>query len=300
LIFTAFNFDGLKAFVSGGAEAEAEALAGGRGRMYVGIALAFAAEIIGLTLALTRDEEKPAVKRAPVKRGLSKRAIVAAAIILIAAPTTIYVGSYFFGDRKYYFISALIILETMAPFAFAFESRKPKARELVVIAALTAIAVAGRAAFFMAPQFKPVVALVIISGVAFGGETGFLVGAMTGFVSNMFFGQGPWTPWQMFAFGVIGFLAGILFRKGLLGRSRFELAIFGAIATLLIYGLIMDTSTVVLYQPSPTREMFLASYLQGAPFNLVHAAATVAFMLFISQPALEKLDRIKIKYGLME
>ena len=100
----------------------------------------------------------------------------------------------------------------MIPFAFAFENRKPKARELVIISSLCAIGVVGRTAFFMLPQFKPVAAIVIISGVAFGGETGFLVGAITAFVSNFFFGQGPWTPWQMFSFGIIGFLAGIMFQ----------------------------------------------------------------------------------------
>ena len=65
----------------------------------------------------------------------------------------------------------------------------------------------------MLPQFKPVLALTIIAGVAFGGEVGFLVGAMTMLTSNMIFGQGPWTPWQMFAMGIIGFLAGVLFKK---------------------------------------------------------------------------------------
>ena len=140
---------------------------------------------------------------------------------------TIYIGIYYLGDRKYYFISMLIILETMLPFAMVFEGRKPQARELIIISVLCAIGVAGRAAFFMLPQFKPVVAIVIIAGVTFGGEAGFLVGAVTGFVSNMFFGQGPWTPWQMFAFGIIGFLAGVLFRKGFLRRSTIALCIFG-------------------------------------------------------------------------
>lgn len=72
----------------------------------------------------------------------------------------------------------------------------------------------------MLPQFKPVAAIVIISGVAFGGETGFLVGAITAFVSNFFFGQGPWTPWQMFSFGIIGFLAGIMFQKAFYARQK--------------------------------------------------------------------------------
>ena len=115
----------------------------------------------------------------------------------------------------------------MAPFFLIFEGRKPKARELVIIAVLCAIAIAGRAALFMLPQFKPVIAMTIISGVAFGGETGFLVGAMTMLASNVMFSQGPWTPWQMFAVGIIGFFAGVLFRKGWLRRSRGRCASLG-------------------------------------------------------------------------
>ncbi|MCL1859882.1 MAG: ECF transporter S component [Oscillospiraceae bacterium] len=165
---------------------------------------------------------------------------------------------------------------------------------------MCAIAVAGRAAFFMLPQFKPVVAVVIITGVAFGGEAGFLVGAMTGFVSNMFFGQGPWTPWQMFSFGIIGFFAGVLFRKGILRRNRAALCVYGGLATFLMYGTLMDSSFVLIYQSQITRTMFFAAYLQGIPFNIIHALATVVFLAVISQPLLEKLDRIKIKYGLID
>ncbi|MCL1808708.1 MAG: ATP-binding cassette domain-containing protein [Clostridiales bacterium] len=254
---------------------------------------------IGKNTKCAMSDASPALppKAAPK---LPKRTTAAAAMILLAIPLTIFIGMCFFDDRKYFFISLLILIETMLPFAFVFESRKPKARELVVIAVLCAIAVAGRAAFFMLPQFKPVVALVIIAGVAFGGETGFLVGAMTGFVSNFFFGQGPWTPWQMFAFGIIGFLAGVMFRKGLLGRGRAPLAVFGAIAAVVIYGGIMNPASVLMFQPAPTPEMFLLAFIQGMPFDLVHAAATVTFMLMISQPMLEKLDRIKVKYGLIE
>ncbi len=234
------------------------------------------------------------------KRKLSKRTLAAMLMILAAIPLTIYVGIYFLGDRKYYFISLLIILETMLPFALVFENRKPQARELVVISVLCAIGVAGRAAFFMLPQFKPVVALVIITGVCFGGEAGFLVGAVTGFVSNMFFGQGPWTPWQMFAFGIIGFLAGILFRKGLLRKARSSLCIFGGLAAFFIYGGIMNPASVLIWQAKPTMEMFVSAYIMGIPFDLVHAAATSFFLWFISGPMIEKLDRIKMKYGLIE
>mgnify|MGYP006914184194 CR=1 FL=1 len=80
-------------------------------------------------------------------------------MILLAIPCTIFFGIYYLGDRKYYFISLLIILEAMLPFIMVFEKRKPQARELVLISALCALAVAGRAAFFMLPQFKPVAAV---------------------------------------------------------------------------------------------------------------------------------------------
>ncbi len=234
------------------------------------------------------------------KRHLSKRTLAAMAMILLAIPLTIYTGVYYLGDRKYYFISMLIILETMLPFVMVFERRRPQARELIVIAVLCAVGVAGRAAFFMLPQFKPVTAVVIIAGVAFGGEAGFLVGAVTAFVSNMFFGQGPWTPWQMFAFGIIGFLAGVLFRKGILRRNTAALCAFGGLATFFIYGGIMNPAAVLMFQSRPTPEMFYLAYLQGIPFDLVHAAATVVFLWFIARPMLEKLDRIKVKYGLVE
>lgn len=248
-------------------------------------------------------EKKEGIKKDQVvkeKRKLSQRTMAAMLMILIAIPLTIFIGIYYLGDRKYYFISMLIILETMLPFVLVFEDRKPQARELIVIAVLCAIGVAGRGAFFMLPHFKPVLAIVIIAGVAFGGEAGFFVGAVTAFVSNMFFGQGPWTPWQMFAFGVIGFLAGVLFRKGLLRRRTSELCVFGFIAALFIYGGIMNPASVLMFQAKPKLEMFLLAYLRGIPVDLVHATSTVIFLYFIAQPMLEKLDRIKVKYGLIE
>lgn len=231
---------------------------------------------------------------------LSRRTLVAIALIVLVIPATILFGVFFLGDRRYYFISLLIILYTMLPFIMVFEKRKPQARELIVIAVLAAIAVAGRAAFFMLPQFKPVVAIVIIAGLCFGAEAGFLVGAVTGFVSNFFFGQGPWTPWQMFCFGIIGFLAGILFKKGVLQKEKLPLCIFGGLATFFVYGGIIDLGSVLMFTPKFSWQALMATYISGFWFNIVHAAATVFFLLVISQPMIEKLDRIKIKYGLIE
>lgn len=233
-------------------------------------------------------------------RKLTTRTLISALLILLAIPLTILLGVYLLDDRKYYFISLLIILETILPFCIVFENRKPKARELVIISVLCAIAVAGRAAFFMLPQFKPVLAIVIIAGVCFGGETGFLVGAVTGFVSNFLFGQGVWTPWQMFALGIIGFIAGVLFRKGLIRRTKAALCIFGAVCALVIYGGIMNPASVIMSQDNINAEMIISAYLMGLPFDAIHAASTAFFLWFIAEPMIEKLERIKIKYGLIE
>ncbi len=233
------------------------------------------------------------------KRKIPKRTIAATVIILLAIPITIFIGVTYLQDQKYLFISLLVMIECMLPFFLAFEGRSPQARELVIIAALCAIAVAGRAAFFMLPQFKPVIALVIISGVAFGGESGFLVGSVTMLVSNIMFQQGPWTPWQMFSAGIIGFLAGILFKKGLLCRNRTALCVFGFSATIVIYGGIMNFSSAVMAHAVINSETLLSFYITGFPMDIVHGLATVVFLYFGAEPMLEKLDRIKTKYGLI-
>lgn len=243
---------------------------------------------------------KELIQNEKSKRKISKRTKIATLLILFLIPLTIFIGIYYLGDKKYYFISLLIILETMIPFGFAFENRKPKARELVIISALCAIGVAGRTVFFMLPQFKPVAAIVIISGVAFGGETGFLVGAITAFVSNFFFGQGPWTPWQMFSFGIIGFLAGIMFQKGILRKTKTDMCVFGFLVTFIIYGGIMNPASVIMWQSNININMLLSSYVMGMPFDFIHAVSTVFFLFFAAEPMLEKLERIKIKYGLIE
>jgi energy-coupling factor transport system ATP-binding protein len=252
--------------------------------------------------AIGRRSAPSAMQQIPVKqRKLGKRTLVAAVLIVLCIPLTIFAGVMYLGNRNYNITALLVLLECMLPFFLIFEGRRPKARELVTIAVLCAIGVAGRAALFMLPQFKPVLALVIIAGVAFGGETGFLVGAVTMLVSNILFSQGPWTPWQMFSMGIIGFLAGVLFRKGLLRRNRGSLAAFGAFAAVVIYGGIMNPASALMYNAQSINwSMILGYYVTGLPVDLVHAAATVVFLLLIAEPMLEKLDRIKVKYGLVE
>ncbi len=250
---------------------------------------------------LTRRSRKAYPVQMPrERRKLSKRTRAAAFLILLLIPLTLFFGEAYFGGRKYYFIALLILMEMMIPFLLIFEGRKPQPRELVIIAVLCAIGVAGRGALFMLPECKPVLALTIIAAVAFGGETGFLVGAVTMLVSNMLLAQGPWTPWQMFAMGIIGFLAGVLFRKGLLNRNREALCIFGALSALLIYGCIMNTSSALMWASELNWGTLLSSFLTGFPMDCIHAAATALFLWLAAEPMLEKLDRVKVKYGLVE
>ena len=245
-------------------------------------------------------------RRAPVRQQrlmkgkLSVRTKAVLALCLAAIPLTLFLGLRIGGGRKYLVTSVLIVVESMLPFFIAFEGRKPQARELVILSVLSALAIGGRAVFFALPNFKPVAALVILTGVAFGAESGFLMGAVTMLVSNVLFGQGPWTPWQMFAMGLIGLLAGILFRKGLLSRDRLSLSIYGGLSIFIIYGGILNPTSVWLYQPEPNLKMILTTFVTGLPADAVHAMSTVLFLWFLSESMLEKLDRVKVKYGLID
>lgn len=235
------------------------------------------------------------------KRRISGGLIAAVIAAVIIVPALIALGVSVWDDRKFYLVSLLIILVSMIPFMLSFERRKPQARELVLLAAMIALGVAGRAAFYMLPQFKPMAAIVIITGVAFGSGSGFVAGAMTAFVSNFIFGQGPWTPWQMEALGLVGFLAGLLFHRkdGRMPKLAL-LLIYGALSTLILYGLIVDTSTVFTTYSYFTWELALAAYASGFVFNQIHAASTVVFLLLLAKPLLKKLNRVRVKYGLLE
>ena len=261
----------------------------------------FIALLFGCIAAVGRRSRPLTMLPTPMqRRRLSKRTRAAALLILLCIPATLYLGFRWLGNTGYYPVAFAVLLECMAPFFLVFEGRRPQARELVLVATLCALGVAGRAAFFMLPQFKPVLALTIISGVALGGETGFLVGAVTMLASNVLFSQGPWTPFQMFAMGIIGFLAGVLFRRGWLRRSRAALCVFGAIAAVVIYGGIMNPVSALLYARTLEWKVIAAYYVTGFPVDCVHAAATVFFLWVLAEPMLEKLDRIKVKYGLVE
>ena len=275
------------------------------GRKYLVLYGVMIAAIFGLLVAIrpiTKKRNEDIVMDS-VGRGFGKRTVVSIVAVLVLIPATIWFGVAKLGDKKYFFISLLVLLEAMLPFFISFEDRKPKVRDIVTLAVMCALAVTGRTAFFMLPNFTPVMAIVIIAGVAFGCEGGFITGAMTMFVSNFIMGQGPWTPWQMFAMGLVGFLAGLFFAGSSVrtrNMTKLGLCIFGALICIVVYGGIMNPASVIMWQPNVNFSMIMASYVTGFPFDLAQATATVIALWLVARPFLEKLDRVRIKFGVLK
>jgi len=230
---------------------------------------------------------------------MKKSTIATLIVFLVLIPLTLFAGSKIPG-RGYYITSTLVIVEILIPFIMAFEGRKPQARELVVLAVMCAIAVVSRVAIPL-PSFKPMYAIIMIAGIAFGAESGFLVGAVSAFVSNFFFGQGAYTPWQMMAFGACGMIAGFFFAKGRLKRNPLIMAVFGFVAVVGFVGILLDTCSVFLMMPYAA-DHFSAwgVYMAGLPVNLSQGACTALTMLLLGKPLLDKLDRVKLKSGIEE
>ena len=229
---------------------------------------------------------------------MKKSNIVTLIIFFLLIPATLFLGTMIPG-RSYYITSTLMILELMVPFFMAFEGRKPQARELVVIAVMCAIAIVARTAIPI-PHFKAIFAVIMLSGIAFGPEAGFMVGAISAFASNFFYGQGAYTPWQMMAYGAGGMLAGFCFAKGRLPQKPWVMAVFGFFATILWVGPLLDCSHIFLMLSVINRDSILAALLSGFPVNLSQAICTVLIMLLFGRALLDKLDRVKTKYGMME
>ena len=251
------------------------------GIIYIGIYVIFILTI-GLFLCLLRPLAKAQDREIERRKRyhISRKNMIVTIVCILAAAATIWMGKAVLSDRKYYFISLLVLIEMMIPFGVAFETRKVSARDLVTVAVLCALAAVGRTAFFMIPNFNPVIAIVIISGVAFGCETGFITGAVTMLVSNMVFGQGPWTPWQMFSMGLVGFSAGLVFNNSKIRGeqlTRLSLCVFGGFCCIIIYGGIMNPASVIMWQPTVNLQMIIAAYVTGFPFDVVQGFATVFF-----------------------
>ena len=234
---------------------------------------------------------------------MKKSMLFSLIVIFLLIPATLFLGTRLTG-RMYYLTSTLVVMVVMLPFFFAFETRRPQARELVTIAVMCALATAARVVIHI-PGFKPILGIIMVAGIAFGAEAGFLTGAVSAFASNFFFSQGPWTPWQMMAYGIGGFVAGLLFHKkrpfpGRPWLSTLALSAVGFLTVMLVVGPLLDTCTVFTTGSRITWKYALAVYAAGFGYNLTHAAATAITIFLVSRPLLEKLDRLKRKYGMME
>lgn len=247
--------------------------------------------------------EVGATKGGHLKEIKRNRSLVLTLLTALVMGATIFAGSMLGGDRVYYVISVLVAIYSLVPFFVGFERRKPQLRELVVIAVLIALGVIGRQAFFMLPQMKPVLAISIIAGASLGPGAGFLVGAMIAFVSNFFFGQGPWTPWQMMALGLAGMFAGLIFQKWNRRERKpsrlhkISACVFGLLSGY-FYGLVVDLWTLFGYTEKPSLSAYLIVKSTAVWFDTVLAISTFVFLWVLYAPMIKKLNRIKLKYGM--
>lgn len=228
---------------------------------------------------------------------MKKSHIATLLVFLALIPATLFLGTKLPG-RSFYITGTLMILELMLPFFMAFEGRRPQARELVLLAVMCAIAITGRVALPF-PHFKAVFAFVMLSGIVFGPESGFMVGAITALASNFFYGQGAYTPWQMFAYGAGGMLAGFCFDKNRLSRDALTMAVFGFFGVVLLIGPLMDCSGLFLMVTTINTGSVIAVFTAGFPANIANGICTALTLLLLGKPMLTKLDRIKVKYGML-
>lgn len=237
------------------------------------------------------------------KKPRNKKTICVCVIIIFLAIATVAAGAIIRG-KSYLLVSVLIALYAVVPFFFSFEQRKPEARELVTLAVMCALAVASRAAFIWVPHIKPMAGIIFITGIALGPTSGFLCGSLSALVSNFIFGQGPWTPFQMLTFGLGGFLFGtlserrIIPHKDLSLRARVAVSVIGFLYILFIGGPILDIFTVIYSISKFSWETIAAIFVAGFPVNFMHGVGTFAVILLLSNPILDKLDRLRTKYGM--
>ena len=222
------------------------------------------------------------------------RSVLRWAIPLVLMPLFVVLGGGLMGERFYAWGILGMVLLTQGLFFVSFEKRNTGARRLAVAAVMTALSVLGRIVLAPIPGFKPITALVVLTAIWIGGETGLLVGALSALISNFFSGQGPWTPFQMFAWGMLGLLAGVLAEP--LKRNRLLLAAYGVFAGA-AYSLFMDVWTVLWYNGGINWPMYQAAVLTALPYTLSYAASNVVFLMVLGKPIGEKLHRVKIKYG---
>ncbi len=227
--------------------------------------------------------------RATVKKWVSR------AILCILIPAVVIAGAMLLPEKRYAWISLCVALLACVPFFLHFERSTADVERLILIAVMTALPVLGRILFAPIPSFKPVTAMVVLTAMYFGPEAGFLTGALSAVISNFYFGQGPWTPFQMFAWGFVGFLGGLLAQP--LKKNRIVLGVYGILAGVL-YSFLMDIWTVLWIDGYFNFPRYFAAIVSAAPVTAIYAASNVLFLELFSYPIGKILGRVKTKYGL--
>lgn len=221
------------------------------------------------------------------------RALEAIALVLLPVSMAIAVA---LGIDQTAAVSVVASVVSLALFFFSYELARPSLRETMPVVVMAALAAAGRIIFAPIPDVKPVSAICIVAGAVFGRRSGFMVGALAALVSNFFFGQGAWTPWQMYAWGMIGWLSGVLAATGAYER-KWPVYAYG-FASGLLYGLILNLwSLLGFYHPQTIVEA-LVIWAAALPFDIVHGVATVGFLALLWAPWHRKLERLKVVHGL--
>ncbi len=200
-------------------------------------------------------------------------------------------------DDHYVLISLVLLGVAMFPFFARLERRQIEARELVLLAVLAAIAAIGRVPFAPLPSVQPTSFVIIVSALVFGAEAGFIIGAIAALVSNIFLGQGPWTPWQMFCWGMIGATAGALRNTWWMKRMFGKLS-FGFVWGFL-FGWIMNIWYLINLPDALTWTLIALAYVNSVYFDLAHALSNVFFLAVFGAAWIKMMERIKKKYGLL-
>lgn len=224
---------------------------------------------------------------------MNKAVWIKQGIALLITAGLVLLGVFGFAQTQYAMISAAIALVAVILVLLSYERSHTNLRRTVLIAVMTALSVLGRFLFAMVPGFKPMTAIIVLTGMYLGGEAGFLCGTFTAVLSNFYFGQGPWTPFQMFAFGFLGLLAGML--AGLLKKNVLLLCLYGIVAGAL-YSMIMDVWTILWAKESFDAVAYRLALLSALPFTIIYAASNVIFLLLMYRPFGRKMNRMIYKY----
>ncbi|HXR30668.1 MAG TPA: prenyltransferase/squalene oxidase repeat-containing protein, partial [Solirubrobacterales bacterium] len=192
-------------------------------------------------------------------------------------------------------LASFVILTAVLLGGFAwYERSRPPSQVVALVAVLAALAIAGRIAFAAFPNVKPTTDIVLFAGYALGPAPGFAVGALAGLVSNFWFGQGPWTPWQMLGWGMCGVLGAAL-ALGTRNAGRLSLAAacgFAGIA----YGVLLNFSLMATYGGDLSLERFLALQARALPFDAAHAIGNLAFALLAGPAMVRMLVRFRERF----